>query len=138
MNKIKRRSVCPNCSKVTISTSNSLLGAKCQHCGGYLHKPRKIYIYVPCNNKDCNFENKYPAFGWLTKPCQSCGSTIEHPSSKPVGAHLKGTGLKNDARITIKLPSTEKKVIEKMAKNHNSTTSAIIRQMIRYFDNKLY
>ena len=138
MNKIKRRSVCPICSKVTTSTADNIPDAKCEHCGGYLHKPRKINIYVPCKNKDCNFENKYPAFGWLTKSCQSCGENIDHPSAKPVGAHLKGTGLKNDARITIKLPASEKKIIEKMAKNHNSTTSAIIRQMIRYFDYKLY
>ncbi len=132
-----RRSVCPTCSKVTTSTEESILKAKCNHCGGYLHKPRKIIIFVPCLDINCAYENKMPAFGWKESSCQSCSKPIYHPASKPVGAHLKGKGLKNDARITIKLPSAEKKIIESIAKKHDSTSSAVLRQMIRYFDNKL-
>ena len=135
--KIIRKSICPTCSKMTTSTETSIKKAKCEHCNGFLHKPRKNIIFVPCLNQDCHFENKMPAFGWMEGQCQSCRSTIHHPASKPVGAHLKGTGLKNNARITIKLPSTEKKQIEAMAKKHNSTSSEIIRQMIRFFDDQL-
>ena len=134
---MKRKVICPNCSKITITVSETISGAKCTHCNGYLHKPRKTFIYVPCIDPSCHFENKMPVFGWNVAQCQSCSKQITHPAAKPVGAHLKGQGLKKDARITIKFSSAEKKLIETMAKKHDSTSSAIIRQMIRYFDDKL-
>ena len=132
-----RKSTCPICSKVATSTAEKIGKSKCNNCGGYLHKQRKIEIFVACLHDDCHFENKVTAFGWVQRPCQSCGKPIIHPSAKPVGAHLKGTGIKNDTRITIKIPKAEKRLIEALAKKHESTTSAILRQMIRYFDDRL-
>ena len=132
-----KKSICPTCSKVTSSNSDRILDLKCEHCRGPIFKPRKPKIYVACKNENCNWLNQFDAFGWSSQPCQSCGQTIDHPSSKPVGAHLKGTGIKNDTRITIKIPKAEKKLIESLARKHDSTTSAIMRQMIRYFDDRL-
>lgn len=133
----KRKTICPICRKITIGTKDKLEEAKCQHCGAFLHDRRKNFIYVPCPSIDCRFENKMPVFGWKKTKCSSCSTDIYHPAFRPFGGHKKGTGLINDTKITIKIPTHDKKFIEQLAQAHESTTSAVLRQMVRYFDNRL-